>query len=252
MNQHTPEDPLDCAAAQSAPASHPPGWMGTPPGAGRSDTGGEEPGGEEPVGPRFDPLDSAWLHARTARHWARHWWTMAFRGAAALVLGLLALSWPALTLFSLILIFAAYCVIDALLSAILAVRGIRHGGHWVWSALSAMVAAAAAAAALFYPGPTLVAFAIVLAAWALAMGVFTIAAAARLPADHGRGWMITGGAALVLLGLVLAGMPSLGLFTLVWIVAVGMVASGLTLLGLAFRLRLRSREERFPGAPTFP
>jgi uncharacterized membrane protein HdeD (DUF308 family) len=229
MERNKPDDLVDQASAQSFPASDPPGWIGMTAGS----PADRQREAEEPP---FDPFDG--LHARIARHW----WAMALKGAAAVVLGLLAVSWPAITLLTLVLIFAAYCIVDAMLSAILAVRGARQGGRWVWPALTALAALAAAVIALLYPGLTMVAFAVMLAAWAIVSGVLTIAAGVRLRRDHGKWWMIGGGAALFLLGLILALLPPLGLFTLVWMVAVGATASGFALLGLASRLRLRSRD----------
>lgn len=241
MEQNKPNDPVDRSSADSFPASDPPSWTGTTAGAPR----GHEGARESPAPALLEAfLDSQRLNARVARHW----WAVALKGAAAIVLGILAAAWPAITLLTLVLIFAAYCIVDAVLSAILAVRGATHGGRWVWQALSALVSLAAAGAALFYPGVTMVVFAIMLAVWAIVTGAFTIAAALRLRSDHGRWWMVAGGIAFVLLGGILALVPPLGLFSLVWLVAIGAVVSGAALLGLASRLRLHRGEHGTPAA----
>ncbi|HTH29336.1 MAG TPA: HdeD family acid-resistance protein [Sphingobium sp.] len=242
MEKNRPDDPVDRSSDQSFPASDPPSWTGTRAGAPRGHDA-PEPG----VPPLFDKfLDNERLHARVARHW----WAIALKGAAAIVLGILAVAWPAITLLTLVLIFAAYCIVDAVLSVVLAVRGARQGGRWGWQAFGALVSLAAAAAALLYPGITLFVFAIMLAVWAVVSGAFTIAAGLRLRPDHGRWWMISGGAALVILGIILALIPPLGLFTLVWLVAVGAVVSGSALLGHAIRLRLRNRDTAETAATT--
>lgn len=236
MEQNRPDDPVDRSSDQSFPASDPPSWTGMTAGSPR----GHDPA-EAAVPPLFSKfLDNERLHARVARHW----WAVALKGAAAIVLGILAVAWPALTLLTLVLIFAAYCLVDAALSAILAVRGASHGGRWGWQAFSAVVALGAAGAALLYPGMTMILFAIMLAVWAIVSGAFTIAAGLRLRPDHGRWWMIAGGGALVVLGIILALVPPLGLFTLVWLIAVGAVVSGSALLGHAIRLRLCNRDNR--------
>ena len=74
---------------------------------------------------------------------ARHWWVMALRGVLAIALGVLALAWPAVTLLTLVLFFAVYCVLYAIFSATLAVRGARHGGRWLLLAFNAALALAA-------------------------------------------------------------------------------------------------------------
>jgi uncharacterized membrane protein HdeD (DUF308 family) len=180
-------------------------------------------------------FDRTRLHARIAQHW----WTIALRGGAAILLALLMVAWPGAAFYIVALIFAAYCLVDGVLALILALRRSEQGLRWVWPALIAVVALAAALVAVGYPGLTAVIFAIVLAIWAVLSGVFTIAAGTQLSDDHGRWWMIAGGAALVLLGLVLAARPTLGLLTLVWIVAAGLAASGIAMLGQALRLRSR-------------
>src|SRR5437762_2628350 len=98
---------------------------------------------------------------------ARHWWAMALRGAAAILLGALVVAWPPVTLLSLVLLFGVYCVIDAILSATLAVRGARRGGRWEQLAFNALLGLIAGGIAIFYPGVTLLVFALLLGAWAV-------------------------------------------------------------------------------------
>ncbi|WP_169795024.1 HdeD family acid-resistance protein [Novosphingobium barchaimii] len=183
---------------------------------------------------------------------------MALKGAAGIVLGLVGISWPAITLLTLVLAFAAYCIIGVGLSEVLGVRWARYGGHWVWPTLTAVAALTAASIALLNPGPTVVAFAIMLAIWAIVTGDLHHRRGCTPPRDHGRLWMlISGGAAVLLLGLALAAVPPLDLFTLVWMIAVGMAASGFALLRIAFRLCLHNRDhrthvDRRPKAATRP
>jgi uncharacterized membrane protein HdeD (DUF308 family) len=179
--------------------------------------------------------------AGTARI-ANLWWAVALRGVGAIMLGTLALLWPDVTLITLVFLFAAHCIVDAVFSIILAVRGARRHERWGWPALHALVALAAAAAALLYPDITLIVFVAMLIAWALLTGVLSIAAAFRLDRAHGRWWFIATGVVSLILAALLIAFPGIGLFTLTWMFAFQALLAGSLLLGLAFRLRMKSAE----------
>ena len=176
------------------------------------------------------------------------WRLMALRGAIAVVLGVLALFWPLATLFTLVLVFAAYCVVDAIASTVLAVRGARRRRRgWWWPALNAVIALGAAAVAALYPGLTMFAFVVMLTVWALINGVVSIVGAFRVDARHGRWWLLTGGTVSVVLGVLLLLVPGAGLYALTWMFGFYALMAGATYLGLALRLRIRQRAEFEPG-----
>jgi uncharacterized membrane protein HdeD (DUF308 family) len=236
-NDPKTKDPVEETSKQSFPASDPPGWTATHAGA---------PDGQRADAMADQPDRSSLSDLMNARI-ARNWWAAALKGASAIALGVLALAWPGITLITLVMIFAAFCVVDAVFSTVLAVRGARHGGRWGLLALNALLGLAAAAIAIFYPGLTLLAFVVMLAAWALVTGVVTIAAAIRLKRDHGRWLMIAAGVATLVLGLALVALPPLGLLTLIWLVAIQAFVAGGTLLALAYRLRMRQRQQDGEG-----
>jgi len=179
--------------------------------------------------------------------WARianMWWAMALRGVGAIILGMLALLWPAITLIMLVLIFAAYCIADAFFSIVLAFRGARRNERWWWLALHAFVALAAAVVALLYPAITIIAFVGMMIAWALLTGVVSIAAAFRLDGAQGRWWLVASGVVSLILAALLMAFPGVSLFTLTWMIAFQALLAGSMLLGLAFRLRMMSSDMR--------
>src|SRR5216684_817658 len=98
---------------------------------------------------------------------ATRWWTLALRGIAAIVFGILTFISPPSTLLALVILFGAYAIVDGVLSLILAIRrpiegiaGIVSGVlTFIWPGLSALV--------LLY----------LIAAWAVITGVAEIAAA---------------------------------------------------------------------------
>ncbi len=170
------------------------------------------------------------------------WWAMALRGVGAIVLGTLAVLWPDITLLVLAGIFAAFCAADAVFSIILAVRGARRNEGWGWSALHGVVALAAAVLTVIFPQLTILAFVVLLTAWALLSGIASIVGAFQLKVDHGRGWMIAAGVISLALGVLLLIFPQMGIFTLSWMIAFQGWLAGSMLLSVAYKLRLRHAE----------
>ncbi|MET3709510.1 uncharacterized membrane protein HdeD (DUF308 family) [Sphingomonas trueperi] len=193
------------------------------------------------------PYDRLYAPDRRNARIADLWWAMALRGVGAIVLGTLAVLWPGITLLVLAGVFAAYCLVDAAFSIILAVRGARRQERWGWPVLHSLVAIAAAVLTIFYPDLTVFAFVALLTVWALATGTIAIVGAFRLHPDHGRVWMILAGIVSLALGVLLLLFPQVGMFTLTWMIAFQAWLAGSMLLSLAFRLRMRQAERRTHG-----
>jgi uncharacterized membrane protein HdeD (DUF308 family) len=173
---------------------------------------------------------------------AMNWWAAAIRGVSAIVLGILAISVPALTLIGLVMIFAVYCFVDGIFAIVLAIRGARKHQRWGWLAFNGTVSLVAAALAAFYPFVTVVVLVILFAAWALISGAATLAAGVRLPKRHGRWWLIASGVIAIVFGLAMLFLPTLGMLTLIYLVGFQALLSGIALLVLAFHLRARGVE----------
>jgi uncharacterized membrane protein HdeD (DUF308 family) len=173
---------------------------------------------------------------------ATNWWAAAIRGVSAIIIGSFAIFAPALTLIGLVMIFAAYCFVDGVFAIVLAIRGARAGERWGWLAFNGLVSIAAAAAAVFYPGLTVFAFAILLAVWALVSGAATIVAGVELGRSHGRWWLIATGIVAILVAVLIILVPPLALLTLSYAVGFQALLAGFILLALAFRLRQRAVE----------
>jgi uncharacterized membrane protein HdeD (DUF308 family) len=180
---------------------------------------------------------------------ASNWWAAAIRGVCAIIIGSLAIFAPALTLVGLVIIFAAYSLVDGVFAIVLAIRGARAGERWGWLAFNGLVSIAAAAVAILYPALTIFAFAILLGVWALVSGAATIVAGVQLGSSHGRWWLIAAGAVAILLALLIFISPPLALLTLSYAVGFQALFAGFILLALAFRLRQRSVESDWRRGP---
>jgi uncharacterized membrane protein HdeD (DUF308 family) len=193
------------------------------------------PGGsandDRPHGPALADAMSACL--------ARNWWAVLLRGLLAIVLGILTLALPAVSLASLVLLFAVYMLADGVLGIVSAIRAARRHERWGWLVLEGLLDLAAGIAALVWPGLTIIVFVVLVAVWAVVTGVALLGAAFRLNAQHGRWLMGLAGVLSLVWGILLIVAPIGGaLVLMLWIGAYALVF-GITLVVLAFRLRAR-------------
>lgn len=171
---------------------------------------------------------------------ARNWWAVLLRGLAAIVFGLIALVMPGATLAALVLLFAAYMLVDGVLSIVSAIRAARRGERWGLLVVEGIIDLVAGAAAFLVPAAALLAFVALLAVWALVSGGLEFAASFRLNREHGRLWLIVGGVASVIWGALLLLFPITGLVVLTWWIGAYALVFGASLVILSFRLHSRA------------
>ena len=190
------------------------------------------------------------LHSRARQALlASNWWAAAIRGVCAILIGSIAIFAPAVTLVALVMIFAAYSLVDGVFAIVLAIRGARQHERWGWLALNGIISIAAAAAALFYPAATAIAFGILFGVWALISGATSIIAALQLSNDHGRWWLLLTGLIALFFGFMALWDVDLGMLALSYLVGFQALFAGFTLLALAYRLRTRNADVRSAAEP---
>ncbi|MDB9364686.1 HdeD family acid-resistance protein [Nodularia spumigena CS-588/02A10] len=176
---------------------------------------------------------------------ARNWWTVALRGAIAIVFGLAALFWPDITLTALIFIFAAFVLVSGVLLAIAAFRdGLTHTHGWLML-LEGAIGIAVGIMAFIWPGITALVLLYLIAAWAIVTGVLEIIAAIQIRKEIQNEWLLAiAGIASVLFGVLLLVWPLAGALAILWIIGAYAIIFGILLLILAFRLRSWGTERR--------
>jgi uncharacterized membrane protein HdeD (DUF308 family) len=182
---------------------------------------------------------------------ASNWWAAAIRGVIAILIGSFAILAPAVTLIALVMIFAAYSLVDGVFAIVLAIRGARKHERWGWLAFNGVVSIAAATVAILFPGPTIVAFAILFAVWAIVSGSASVAAGLGLGKSHGRWWLIAGGVITILFGVWAIFDLGLGMLALSYLFGFQALFAGFTLLALAYHLRERKVEETADSTANF-
>jgi uncharacterized membrane protein HdeD (DUF308 family) len=165
------------------------------------------------------------------------------RGIAAIVFGLIALFLPGTALASLVLLFAAYMLVDGVFAIVAAVRAARAHERWGWFALEGVLDLAAGAASVLLPAITVVAFIVLLGVWACVTGVLLVVAAASARGREGRGWLTLAGIVSAVWGLLLLLWPGAGAVALViWMGAYAFVF-GIVMVVTALRMRREQRME---------
>ncbi|ALK10278.1 HdeD family acid-resistance protein [Blastochloris viridis] len=172
---------------------------------------------------------------------AENWWAVAIRGLAAIIFGVLAFMLPVATILSLLLFFAAYAVVNGVFAIVAAVRAASSSERWGSLLLEGLVSIAGGAIVVLWPGITVDAFVLLVAAWALLTGCLAIAAALRLEIDHGRWWLVLGGVASLLYGVLLILAPFLGAVVMTWWLGAYAFVFGVTQIILALKLRDQRR-----------
>jgi uncharacterized membrane protein HdeD (DUF308 family) len=174
---------------------------------------------------------------------ARNWWAFVGRGVLAILFGLIAFFMPAVTMLSLVFIFAAYAIVDGVFAITSAVRAAERHERWGLLALEGIVDILAAVAAVMMPGLTVVVFVLLIAAWAILTGGLMLAASFKVAADHGRWWLALGGLVSLLYGGALVLAPLAGALVLTWWIGAYAIIFGVVMLVFAFRLRSRLKSQ---------
>ncbi len=169
---------------------------------------------------------------------ARNWWAVALRGVLAILFGVLAFVFPGLTLTVLVILFAAYTIVDGIFTLVAALRARGEQRRW-WALLLEGIASIALGLLIWlWPGLTVLLLVYFVAAWALITGMLEIIAAIRLR-EHieGEWWLALSGVLSVILGILVAVFPLGGVLALAWTIGAYAILFGIVLLALAWRLK---------------
>lgn len=171
---------------------------------------------------------------------SRAWLLVVVRGVLAIIFGLLAIVWPGITLLVLALMFGIYTLVDGIASVAM---GVGRGEDRVYPIVIGVLGIIAGVVTLVWPHITVIVLLLVIAIWAIVVGVTEIASAVRLRKKIDNEWFLAlSGVLALVLGLLLVVQPAVGAIALVTAIATFAVVWGLTLVVLGFRLRILRRQ----------
>lgn len=166
------------------------------------------------------------------------WWLYAVRGLFALLFGLAAIFWPGLTIAILIAVFGIFVLVDGLMMLGVGIQARHTSPNWWSLVLQGILNVIIGLVAFFAPIATAMALVILVAAWAVVLGVLEIIAAIRLRRVLGNEWLlIVSGIISVLLGISLVMAPGAGIVVMAWIIGGFSLLSSVVLFSIAARLR---------------
>jgi len=169
---------------------------------------------------------------------AERWWSIALRGVAAVIFGLVALFLPMPSLFALVILFGAYAIVDGIFNLVMAGRGARQGRPWGSLVFAGIASVTAGVLTFMWPRITALALVLLIAAWSIVHGISEIVAAIRLRKQIRGEWLLgLIGALSVTFGVLLVLFPGAGALTLVLWIGAYAVVFGALLIGLGLKLR---------------
>ena len=182
------------------------------------------PPGTVQMRPMLDPL-------------ARNWWLILLRGALAILFGILTFFWPSLTLFTLIIFYGAFAMLDGVFSLIAAVTGGMPAPRW-WLALVGVLGIVVGLMTLAWPGLTGLVLLYFIAGWAIASGIFQIIGAIRIRQEIDDEWfLIAEGVISLLFGILILAYPGAGALGIAFAIGAFAIVHGALLIGFSLKLK---------------
>jgi len=158
-------------------------------------------------------------------------------GVLGIIVGIIAIAWPSVTIAALIILFAIYAFVGAVLQAMRAFSSGSAGpvfGHL----LLALIDLAAGVVALVWPGPTALVLVLVVAIWAFVAGFAEIFAAFGSRETAGtRAMFIVTGLISIAFGVVLSARPDIGAVTLALLFGLYSLIFGVSEIVLGVQMR---------------
>jgi uncharacterized membrane protein HdeD (DUF308 family) len=158
-------------------------------------------------------------------------------GVLAIIVGIIALAWPGVTVYALVILFAVYAFIDAGLEAMRAFSS-RTAGPVFGHLLLGLISLAAGVIALVWPGPTALVLVLIIGIWAVIGGFVEIFAAFQSGETAGtRTLFILGGLVSIAFGVVLFARPGVGAVTLALLFGLFSIIYGVSEIVMGVELR---------------
>ncbi len=164
------------------------------------------------------------------------WKTLVVQGVIAVILGIVALVWPAITLIALVFLWGIWALIDGITMGAAAFRP-GPAGRRVLFGIMAVLGIVAAFFAFFRPGVTAVALTWILGIWLIVRGIFELVGAFSSTLQAPRWLLILGAVIDVVLGILFVSNPGVGVVSIIWVVGIMAIIWGIVFVALGLTVR---------------
>ena len=162
-------------------------------------------------------------------------------GVLAVIVGIIAIAWPGVTVYALVLLFAVYAFLDAGLQAARAFSA-RTAGPVFGHLLLGLISLAAGVVAVVWPAPTALVLVLVIGAWAVIGGLVEfVTGFGHGEAAGTRAMFILTGLVSVAFGVLLFARPNVGAVTLALLFGLFSLIYGICEITLGAQLRRTGR-----------
>ena len=176
------------------------------------------------------------------------WKILVVRGVVGVVFGVLAMTWPELTILTLVIIWGIWALADAVMSAMAVFASGSDTGTRIFFAVIALAGLIAGLFALLRPGVAAVTITWFLGIWLIVRGVVTLFSAFS-PATGSRGMVILSAAIDVLLGILLVANPGRAALDIAWVLGLVAVVWGVALIVIGILTRKALKDLPADPAP---
>jgi uncharacterized membrane protein HdeD (DUF308 family) len=171
---------------------------------------------------------------------------IALSGVAGIIFGIVALTWPGITLVALVALFGAYALVAGVFTLVAGLDfGTERASHWVPMVFSGVAGIAIGVFTFFRPGITALALVLLIAVWAIITGVVEIVAGVEFTGQVKGSWTLwLAGLLSVAFGVLVAVRPGSGALAILWLIGFYAILAGVIRVGFAYRMRTDQTQVR--------
>lgn len=167
------------------------------------------------------------------------WWLLLVDGILAIILGVLAMVFTSATVTTILVIFGIISILVGAVSLYVGLKNRDSDNGWGWLTFQGLASLVIGLVVLRFPDQTAAVLGLIIAFWALAIGIIRVVGAMdlRKRKSKGWGWELAAGLAMLVLGLIFLVSPGLGTATVIFLLGLLALIAGIALVVGAFMVR---------------